>query len=200
MNQFTHENENLDSRKTYQKVDLESQKHIKAYTAAFYKQTDQESQKEINKIAEDFKQILLFISDENIFDNLCKKYLTRIQSNKVFEIIYNKINAHFKTRIFINRIITRGHLYFLPQILSDYIDHWNQQFKFTHAILITANPCSKEILDELKENLSKIKQKPVIITNKVKPKHIGGAILNIDGISLKLSYENILQNLTKHLS
>lgn len=205
-------------------IDTYAQNIIDSYVQAFWKITNNTDQSQIaadflsllvmlqkvmlqNAMLENNTNISSVpTSDENfdntpvlsinlLFMNLCMKSGNRQQKTIILESIFKHMKFHFKTELFLRNIMQNGHLSYLIHILSAYHTIWDHEHNSIPASITTAHPISETKLTLLENELTKIHNRKVKITNYVKPKHIGGAILLIKGTMLDLSYTKQLKQL-----
>lgn len=78
----------------------------------------------------------------------------------------------------------RGRFYMLTELFSDYEELYLEYRGICRAVAVTAQPLGKDQLSRIKEKLSAITGKTILLENKIDPSVIGGIMLRYGGVQL----------------
>lgn len=176
-------------------IDSQAQGIIDSYVAAFWKISDNKHE----QIAKDFQSFLLIISNDQVYFHLCQCLNKQKKNDQIIEIIHNHLQMSELSLLLIKNISQNGHLFYLAEILEAYTTKWDISYNSLPGILTTAKACEQAILEKLETQLESIHKRKIKLSNVVKPKHIGGAILTINGIMIDFSYDNLIDQMTEQL-
>ena len=164
------------------------------YSLALYELA--EENKYVQKI-EDQSSALIKLLDESEDFRLMVKNPTSKKEDQINVI--NKISEHYNFNILLKKflcfLIEKRRLFFLKNILRNFVDICSQKRGEVKAKLVAAKQLNENEVNKIKDELSKDFTKKVKLDYKYDPSLIGGLIIQVGSLMIDTSIKSKLKQL-----
>jgi len=178
---------------------------IKYKIAAKYAKALLETAKEIN-IADQIYNDLETIAD--VFKNsqdfkiiMVGALIGKSEKKGIIAILAEKYKFNRIVVNFLNMLIDRSKIKFLPVIFDKYSSLYKEDKGIISATIISAVKLDQTILSNIKSKLSLKLNKQLELSEKVNPEILGGVIIKTEGVtfnsSLRMKLNNLKENILK---
>ncbi|RBP37807.1 F0F1 ATP synthase subunit delta [Garciella nitratireducens] len=131
----------------------------------------------LDEFLEQYAEMINQIKKEKKFEQLLNSpRIIHSQKKKIInEVFANTMNSYFLNFIYV--LIDKGRLTYLEEIFLDFKEMVYKEKDILPIKVVSAIPLKEEQLVRVKEKLTKILKKEILIQNKVDPSIIGGLIV-----------------------
>ena len=164
------------------------------YSLALYELA--EENKHVEEIEDQSLALIKLIDESKDFESM-----VRNPTNKKEDQInvINKISEHYNFNILLKNflcfLIEKRRLFFLKNILKNFIDICSQKRGEVKARLVAAKQLNDDEVNKIKNELSKDFTNKVKLDYKYDPKLIGGLIIQVGSVMIDTSIKNKLKQL-----
>jgi F-type H+-transporting ATPase subunit delta len=164
------------------------------YAKAFFKVADEE------KIFQECYEELAVFSDaikenENLREFLINPVFSRDDKKSVMESLIQKSGMGRLSADFLKLLVDKRRIALIPDILDSYRDIMDKKLGVLRVAVKTALPLSKELSDNLKEELEKKTKSRVEMTVSEDPSLLGGVLVRIGNTYYDGSVQAQLNNI-----
>ena len=164
------------------------------YSLALYELA--EENKHVKEI-EDQSSALIKLVDESKDFELIVRNPTNKKENQINVI--NKISEHYNFNILLKNflcfLVEKRRLFFLQNILRNFVDICSQKRGEVKARLVAAKQLNENEISKIKDELSKDFTKKIKLDYKYEPSLIGGLIIQVGSVMIDTSINNKLKQL-----
>ena len=164
------------------------------YSLAFYELA--EEKKYVQEIEDQSSALIKLVDESKDFE-----LLVRNPTNKKEDQIniINKISEHYNFNILLKNflcfLIEKRKLFFLQNILRNFMDICSQKRGEVKARLVTAKQLNEDEVNKIKNELSKDFTNKVKLDYKYDPSLIGGLVIQVGSVMIDTSIKNKLKQL-----
>ena len=170
----------------------------KSYALALYELAKENS--ELNKVEDGMDAIKTLLSKSADFrEMILNPTVTKDEKNKVIIKIVDQYSFCQTLKKFLVFITTKNRLFFLNQIIDNFLDLISSGKRELKAKLLSSKVLSKTELEEIHNELSKDFQSPIKIDYKHDPDLIGGLVIQIGSVMVDTSIKSKLKQLQKNM-
>ena len=164
------------------------------YSLALYELA--EEKKQVQEIEEQSAALIKLINESLDFESILKNP-TNKKEDQISAL--NKISEHCSFNILLKNflcfLVEKRRLFFLKNILKNFVDICSQKRGEVKARLVAAKELNNEEINRIKDELSKNFSNKVKLDYKYDPSLIGGLIIQIGSAMIDTSIKNKLKQL-----
>ncbi len=149
--------------------------------------------KELHEILE------LLNSEEDLRKALYHQQITEEEKKRVVDLIFGN-RVSFITINLLNLLIEKKRIEILPALIEDFNELVREERNEIIARVQTARPLSVEYQERLRDELSKVAGKRVLLNTEVNSELIGGLMVEIEGQVIDGSISGYLKGLKENIT
>ena len=167
---------------------------INRYSQALYELSVEDNC--LEKIEKEILSIIKLISENKDFNDLIKDpTIKEKELLKVINIISDKFNFNLLLTKFLNFLILKRRLFYLENILKDFILICSKKRGEISAKLLSAKNLSEDEIKKIKNELSENFGSKIKLNYKFDPSLIGGLIIQVGSVMIYTSIKNKLHQI-----
>ena len=164
------------------------------YSLALYELA--EEKKQVQEIEEQSAALISLINESLDFESILKNPTSK-KEDQISAL--NKISEHCSFNILLKNflcfLVEKRRLFFLKNILNNFIDICSKKRGEVKAKLVVAKKLNDDEINKIKNDLSKDTAKKVILDYKYDSNLIGGLIIQVGSVMIDTSIKNKLKQL-----
>ncbi len=165
-----------------------------SYSQALYELSKEDSSLEI--IEKEISAILKLLLENKDFKRLIKDpTIKEKELSSTINVISDKFRFNSLLIKFLNFLITKRRLFYLENILKDFLSICSKQRGEVSAKLLSSKDLSESEINKIKEELSKNFASNINLSYKFDPSLIGGLVIQIGSIMIDTSIKSKLQQI-----
>jgi len=169
-----------------------------SYSQALYELSKEENC--LENIEKEISNILKLLSVSKDFKNLIKDPTIKEKelSNSI-NAISEKFNFNLLLKKFLNFLVIKRRLFYLENILKDFLLICSQQRGEISAKLISSKNLTESEINKIKDELSKNFASNINLSYKFDPSLIGGLVIQVGSMMIDTSIKNKLQQIENRM-
>jgi F-type H+-transporting ATPase subunit delta len=158
-------------------------------------------QNDLSRVSEDFDYLREAFKGRELHNLVKSPIINKAKKLDIFNKLFTGKLSDL-TVVFLNRVITKGRESLIPEILTSFVDQYNEKKGIVAATLITTSDISNSAMENLKRKINAFVGADKQITLEVKKDDslIGGYVLEYEDKRYDASVKYKLENIQKSFS